>query len=127
MDEGDLEAEQACARLSVDQLGTGAGKRRKRGAQIGNFVGDVVHPRPAVGEEAPDRRLLSERGEQLHAALADEHGRCLHALIGDGLTVLELGAEQARVRLESLVEVFDRDAQVMDPARLHARDATRRV
>jgi hypothetical protein len=41
--------------------------------------------------------------------------------------VLELCAEDALVRSHRLVEVLDRDTEVMDPARVHAGDATCRV
>jgi len=38
--------------------------------------------------------------------------------------VLQLGAEQARVRVERLVEVGDRNAQMVDARGGHRRDAT---
>jgi hypothetical protein len=39
--------------------------------------------------------------------------------------MLEPSAEDPLVRRHRLVEVFDRNAEVMDPASLHAGDATR--
>src|SRR5438132_228622 len=82
-----------------------------------DLVGDVVHPRPALGQEAADRRVVARGRKQLDAAGADAQTCRLDALVGDNLAVLELGAEEPLVRRERLVEVFDRDAEVVDPAR----------
>src|SRR6266508_2929598 len=41
-------------------------------------------------------------------------------LLGDGLAPLELCAEEPAVRLERLVEVVDRNAEVVYPLHLHA-------
>jgi hypothetical protein len=51
--------------------------------------------------------------------------RSFDALLGNGLAMLELGAEDPLVGGHGLVEIFDGDSEVMDPARLHAGDATR--
>ena len=120
VDERDLEPEQPGARLGVDQLGALVREPGERGAQVADLVGDVVHPRPALREKAPDGRLLAEREQQLDAAVADEHGRRLHTLVGHGPAVLERGAEEARVRVHRLVEILDGDAEMVDTARLHA-------
>jgi hypothetical protein len=37
--------------------------------------------------------------------------------------MLHLGAEEPAVGLDGLVEILDRDAEMMDPSRLHAGDA----
>ena len=73
MDEGNLETEEPFARLLVDQFGSGAGELRERGAEIADLVGDVMHARPALREEAADRRVVAERREQLDPAVADAH------------------------------------------------------
>src|SRR3989337_2541417 len=99
MDECDLEAEEALPRLLVDQVGACGGEAIELGVDIVDLVCDVMHPRPAAGEELADGRLLAERRQQLHPAGADEHGRRLDALLLDVGAVLELGAEQPRVRL----------------------------
>src|SRR6266536_1821070 len=77
MDERDLEAEHPLPRLGVDQLGPLRGELGERGPDVRDLVGHVVHPRPAVGEELPDRGLLAEGGQELDAPVADEHGRRL--------------------------------------------------
>jgi hypothetical protein len=61
MNEGDLEAEHAAPRRLVDQLGPGVGKVRERGADVLDLVRDMVHPRPSLREEAPDRGVVAER------------------------------------------------------------------
>ena len=116
MDECDLEAEEALARLLVDQVGACCGEAIELVADVVDLVRDVVHSRPAAGEESPDGRLLAERREQLEPSGADEHGRRLDALILDVGAVLELGAEQTRIRLERLVQVLDGHAEMMDAA-----------
>ena len=121
MDERDLEAEGAAARRLVDQLGAVAGEPLELRADVVDLERDVVHPRPALGEELPDRRLRAERPEQLDAAAADAHRHGLDALVGDRLALLELGAEEALVALDGLVEVGDRDAEVVDAGRGHRR------
>ena len=80
---------------------------------------DVVHARASRGEELPDRRLRAERAEQLDAAAADAHRHGLDALIGDRLPLLELGTEQTLVARDGLVEVGDRDAEMVDAGRGH--------
>ena len=123
MDESDLEAEEALPRLGVDQLGAFLRKPAELDADVVDLVRDMVHPRASRGEELPDRGLVAERREQLDAAGADEHGRGLDALVGHLRPVLELGAEEALVRVDGLVQVVDGNAEVMDAARSHPPDA----
>ena len=65
-------------------------------------------PGPRWARKRPTGVSSPRRCEQLDPAAADEHGRRLDALLGDDLAVLEGGAEQARVRLDGLVEVGER-------------------
>ena len=51
-------------------------------------------------EEASHRGVLARWCEQLDPAAADEDGRRLDTLVGDGLAVLEGGPEDARVGLD---------------------------
>ena len=124
MDERDLEAEDALARLGVDQLGAVLRQLDDRSVDVGHLVRDVVHPGPALREEAADRGVAAERRKQLDPTFADEHGRRLHALLLDGRATLELRTEEARVRVDGLVEVRDGDAEMMDAPRVHPRDAS---
>src|SRR4029079_16104541 len=61
MDERDLEPEQPAARNLVDQLGSRVLEAGKGRSDVVDLVGDVVHARPAPGEEAPDRPGLRTR------------------------------------------------------------------
>src|SRR5260370_42479667 len=78
--EGDLEAEQALARRGVDQLSALLGELGEGRRNIVHLVGDVVHPRPAVGDEPADRGVVAECREELDAAISDPHRRGLDAL-----------------------------------------------
>lgn len=123
VDEGDLEAEETAPRPLVDQQGAFGTQLLERRTDVGHLEGHVVHTRPALGQELPDRGLLAERGEQLDPALADAKRSSLDTLVGNGLALLELGAEEQLVGRKRLVEVIDSDTEVVDPARLHAADA----
>ena len=114
MHERDLEPEHAATRLRVDQLHTFLGERLERSRHVGDLVRDVVHPRPALREEAADRRVVAERSEQLDPALAEPERRGLDPLVLDPLAVLEPAAEQPLVRLHGAVEIFHGHADVMD-------------
>jgi hypothetical protein len=124
MNEGHLEPEEAAARLVVDQLGALLGEIREGGANVVDLVGDVVHSRASRREEATDRRVGTERGEELDAARPDADRRRLDALRFERLAMLEPSAEQALVRGHGLVEVRDRDADMMNPEGLHKDDGT---
>jgi hypothetical protein len=118
MDEGDLEAEHAAARRLVDQLGAGVRELREGGADVLDLVGDVVHPRAALREEAADGRVLVEGSQQLEPALSDANERRLDALLVHTLAMLDPGTEEALVRVERAVEILDRQADVMHRARV---------
>src|SRR5688500_14271143 len=92
MDESDLEAEEALPRLLVDQVGACGGEAAELRVDVVDLVRDVMHTRPAAGEELADGSLLPERRKQLDPAGADEHGRRLDALLLDVGAMLELGA-----------------------------------
>jgi hypothetical protein len=117
MDEGDLETEHAPARSLVDQLGTLVREMREGGVEVLDLIRDVVHPRAALREEATDGRVLAEGAQQLEPALAHADGRRLDALLLHARALLDPGAEEALVRVERAVEIFDGQADVMDGAR----------
>jgi len=123
VDEGDLEPEHALPRLGVDQLGTLGGELGERRVDVVHLVGDVVHARPALREEAADRRVLAERGHELDTTVADQQQGRLDALLLDRGPVLEPAAEETLVRLHRLVQVRDGQADMVDPSCLHVIDA----
>ena len=124
MHESDLEAEHAATRCGVDQLRTRRREIRNRVLDVGDLVGDVMHPRASTREEPPDRGLVVERGHQLDAARADPHRRGLDTLVVDALAMLETASEEPLVRRDRLVEVRDCDADVMDAPCFHEADVT---
>jgi len=122
MHERHLEAEHAHPRLGVDELCAAPCEVAERSPDVIHLERDVVHPGASLREELPHRRVVSERRKQLDAALADAHRRCLDALILDASAMLDAAAEEVLVRANRLVEVVDRDADVMDTACFHAGD-----
>ena len=114
VDKGDLQAEEA---------GRGAGSISSAPAAVNSSsatpasstsYGDVVHARPPLGEEAADRRVRAGRGEQFEPARADEDRGGLDPLVGDAVAVLERSAERGLCVARALVEVGDRDTNMVD-------------
>ena len=124
VDERNLQPEEPGSWLRVDQVSACISQLGQRRVEVGDLVGDVVHSRPAFGEEATDGRVLAERLQQLHSPVADAKRSCAHSLIlNRGGPVLDLRSEQPRVRLQRDVEILDGHSKVMDPARVHWTDA----
>jgi len=121
VDEGDLEPEETLVWFLVDQLDALLGEAFQLTSKIAHRVRDVMHAGPAGGEELADRRLLAKRGKELDAAVADAHRRRFDTLLGDRVAMLHLGAEQAPIRVERIVEILDGDSEMVDPLRVHAR------
>ena len=122
MHERDLQAEHPPPWLGVDQLGTVANEVLKDDTDVLDLVGHVMHAGTTGCDELPHRRVVSERREQLDTAPADAHGCRLDALVVDSDAVLEPAAEISLVRRNGLVEIGDREADVMDPAGIHSGD-----
>jgi hypothetical protein len=124
MDERDLEPVEPAPRGRVDQLRTGLRELTHGRRHIVCLERDVVHARPATSEEAADRSVLAGREEELDAAVADEQRGGLDTLFGERVPMLHRRAEEALVGRDRLVEIGDGDADVMDSAQGHARDAS---
>lgn len=121
MKERDLEPEEPASRPLVDELHTVAGQAVELDCDIRDLEGDVVHPRPALGEELSDGRVGAKRGKQLDPPAADAERRRLDTLLGKPLPVFELSAEQAAVRRDGRVQILDGDPDMMDAG--HGTDA----
>ena len=122
--ERDLEPEEPVPRPFVDQLGA-PGRRARRAPRR--------HPRPrtrrgAFRARACSRNLPtgvsspSEASSSTRSAADPQRGR-LDSLLRNGLAALERSAEEPLVGRDRLVEILDRDAKMVDSARLHAADA----
>ena len=123
MDEGDFEPEQAAPWHAIDQLGARRLQVFDRAPQIRSSESHVVHPGAAAGEEAAHRRVLARRAHQLETTVADEQRRGLDALLDERFTVLQPGVEETLVRRDRLVQIDDREPEVVDSARAHPTDA----
>jgi len=121
VDKGNLEPEETAVRLLVDQLDSLRGEPFQLAPKIADLVGDVMHSGPAAGKELADRRLLAQRREQLDAACSYAHGGRFDTLLGNRVAMLDLGAEEALIRVDRVVEILDGDSDMMDPLRVHAR------
>src|SRR3954470_9062289 len=119
VDERHPQPEEADPRRGVDQLGSGIGRSAKRRADVVHPQGDVVHPRPAVGEELSHRRIGAERPKQLDAAAAEQDRGRLDALLWHRLPVLERAAEQLAVGSDGGIEVLHGVPDMMDLLRAH--------
>ena len=124
--ERDLEPEEPLARFAVDQVRARIGELGERRPQIGHLVGDVMHPRAALGKKPPDRCVAAQRLEQFDTPVADAKRRRPHTLVVDRCAVLDLRTEEPCVGRKRLVEVLHRHAKMMNPPRLHAGEATER-
>jgi hypothetical protein len=98
----------------VDQAQATRPALLERLGDVGAAVGGVMEPRAALGDEAPDRRLVPERPQQLDVGLADAEQSRLDALLLDRLAVLEGHPETLGIELDRRVEVLDGDAYVID-------------
>jgi len=104
------------ARPLVYELDACAPSRIKGGLDVVGPIRHVMKAGAASREELPDRRVRPERAKQLHVALADAKQHGLHALLLDGLVVLDRHAEPLFVQRDRPVEVLDGNADVVDPA-----------
>jgi hypothetical protein len=119
MYESDLKPEQPRSRLLVDQLRAGGGELSERGADVRHLVGDVVHPGPATSEKSTDWSVLARRSEQFDATAADENRGSFDTLGFEVVSKLETRSEHPFVDRDRLLEVDNRDADMVNPARLH--------
>ena len=125
MNERDLETEEPAARHAVDQLRTCGLQLVERGEEIHGLERDVMHPRAAAREKAPDGRVVVGRRDELDATRTQKERRRLHSLLLERLAVLELSAEETLVGGDRLVEVGHRETEVVNAANPHAGDAIR--
>ena len=101
-------------------------QRLERGGDVVDAVRDVVDPRAARGQEAPDRRLRAQGAQQLDVGLAAAEQDLLDALRLDALAMDRLGAQQVRVRAATAASrSLDGDADVVDRGRRGFRGGRR--
>jgi hypothetical protein len=127
VEECDLPPEDAAPRPLVDELGPGRRKAGEFRANVVDLEREVVHALPAPGKELADRGLRAPRRHQLDAALTEAEERDVSPLIIEGLAELDLRTEEALVGLDRLLEILDRDPDVVETANGHPGDATGRA
>jgi hypothetical protein len=126
MDERDLAAEDAPPRPLVDEGGPFGRQTGELEPDVVDLEGDVMHAGTALGEKLPDRSIRPVRGEQLASAVADPEERDVGSLLVNRFAQLDLGSEEPPIRLDRVLEIVDRDADVMEAAYRHPGDATPR-
>jgi len=124
VDERDLVTEDPSPRPLVHELGAGGGKARQLLRDVVDLDREVVHPGAPLGQELPHRRFGPTGGEELDPAAADPEERNVETVVVEPLPMLDLGPEEAAVRLDRGLEILDGDPDVVDPARRHAGDRT---
>jgi hypothetical protein len=93
MNESNLEAEEPLPWVLVYQLGACLSEGSELGSDISDLIRNVMHSRPALREEATNRRVIPGRGKQLDPAFSDPDRRRLDSLVRDRGPMLERGAE----------------------------------
>lgn len=121
VNERDLQPEEPFPRPVIDQIGTCSRELGKRNVEICHLVGDMVHPRAALGEEPADRGVVPERRQQLDATLPGADRGRLDPLLGNGRAMLDLSPEEPLVRAYRFVEILDGNAKVVNAAGVHLR------
>ena len=126
MHEVDARARRAAARLGVEQA-LALGPERVRGRlDVDHAVGHLLDARPVAVEELADRRVRAAAGRAAGsrscrpAAVARRQHGFAHPLLLVDLGVRGLEAEGFAVPGDRLVEVGDRDADVVDRRRFCA-------
>src|SRR4029079_19684805 len=120
MDERDIVAVEPGSRLRVDHVDPRRSPLAYSCGDVGDLVRDVVHPRAAFGEEAPDGGVLRKGAHELDPARPHAQVRSLDALVLHASAQLELSADEALARADGLVELLDGKRDVMDGADVHA-------
>jgi hypothetical protein len=78
-----------------------------------------VHTLAPFGQEAADRAVGGEGGDQLDVGLAGAQQQLMDALVLDHLLVGDLQAEHALVEGAGGAEIEDGDADVVEASKLH--------
>ena len=108
----------------VDQLRARRGELVERGADVVDLVGDVVHPRPALGEEAADGRVVVGRRRAARRGSRRRERRPPRRPGPRRSRGARASRRRGARRSQRVVEVLDRDAEVVDAACDHDGDAS---
>ena len=121
MNERDERAFGAVARLVVDEFDAARLELSQRGANVVDAQRDVMKAGAALLDESGDRRPGRGRQEQFQAhsgapvtRLADRHEMRLHLLARHVLGRFDLESERVAIKPQGGVEIFHRDADVIE-------------
>jgi hypothetical protein len=119
MDEGDFVPAQAGPWLRVDHFGAQLDELADGRPDVVHLEGDVMHPRAPLGQESPDRGVGGKRRDELDPALAKTQIDRIDPLRLHAAPDLDLGAKEARIGLDGIIEVLDGHRDVVEPANVH--------
>ena len=119
MNEGDPGAAASAASLLVDQADPFGAKVGKGCVDVGHRVGDVVHPFSVSGQKPADRRVISQRLQQLDEGAANRDHCFFHPLGLDRLPVQGLDAVLPFILGERRIQVGDGNADMVEIDQLH--------
>src|SRR4051812_6466280 len=118
--EGDQVARGSGAGDFVDELRAGGPVAVQLGRDVGDAVAQMVHPRPAAGEELRDGRVVAGGGEELQAPLAGAEEHHLDALLLHPLAAVALATGDRFEDGERLVERVHGDSHVVERTAGHS-------
>lgn len=124
MNEANRGASDPNPRSLIDQPEARIVEPDKLGGNIVDPISDVVKSRSVLREELSDRRIGTERCEQLDVALADVQQHRLDSLLLDNLAVNERHAVGVLIQRDCRLKIVDCDADVVDCSK-HSREDTR--
>lgn len=119
MQEGDVEAFSAWARLLVDQLHTFRCGFVKGGLYIGRSKGDVMDAFAALLDELGDGALRAGRLQKLDLRLAKLEEGGLNLLVFHNLDVVTLSAQYFFVVRQLFLDALHGDAEMFDVGNFH--------
>ncbi len=123
MDECDSGPPPAGTSDLVDQPGAGGLEMLEGVVDRGNGECDMVEPFPVSLQEAADRGVRGEGLQQLDERAPHRDHRLFDALCLHGLPVERLDPVPPPVPIQGLVEILNRDADVIEIEQLHPMKA----
>jgi hypothetical protein len=119
MDERDLVPAEPAPKHGLDQRRSARAELGGGRSDVGNLERDVVQAGPSPLEEPSDRRVRAQRGDELDTPSSDQEVGRLDAFVLDAPSQLDGGVEQTLVRRDRLLEIVDRERDVVNGVHLH--------
>lgn len=124
MDEGDANSVHPHAGLGIDELEASLPSVLHCFFDMRHCKSDVVKTRSSFSDELADRGIVSQCSHQLELIIAHTQKCRFETFLLVRLAVSELGSKQILIERDRLVEIRDRDPDVMN---LHDFIALRRA